>query len=97
MPKPPAPRPWLVPKSKRLSPAGRPRSGPGGVAVRALPRITVRAEADALELFDVAQQITGRPQHEAFALAVRAFVASLPDEAQAAIARAVRRRSAPNG
>ena len=87
----PKPRPWLVPKTQRLSPAGRPRSGPGGVAVRALPRLTVRATADTFRLFNAALAITGRPQHEAFALAVDAWVESLPPESRAAIERQVRK------
>lgn len=91
--KPPAPRPWVVPKSQRLSKAGRPRSGPAGVAVRSLPRLTVRAERDAVALWDAVQAITGRAGYDVFALALKAFVATLPAEAQAAIERTRKRHA----
>lgn len=85
-------RPWLVPKSQRLSPAGRPRSGPSGVAVRALPKLTIRAEGDAIALYRAVLGVTGRPGYDVFARAVDSFVTTLPRASQEAIARELRRR-----
>jgi hypothetical protein len=87
------PSPLPVPKSRRISNAGRKRRGPDGVAVRALPRLTVRAAAEVLTLFTVAQAVTGRLPHEAFSEAVRAWVDALPLEARQAIERERRKRA----
>lgn len=66
MPRKPVERPWVVPDDERLSPAGRPRSGPRGRAVRDLPRVTIRAERVALDAWDAILKADDRPAYVVF-------------------------------
>jgi hypothetical protein len=60
------PRPWVVPADEYLSGAGRPRTGPRGRAVRDLPRVTIRAERVALDLWERILQADDRPAYVVF-------------------------------
>lgn len=60
-----------------------------------MPRLTLRAEAEVIDAWHAALAITGRPPHEAFAVAVESWLAALPPEARAAIER--QRRKAGKG
>lgn len=64
--KPVEPRPWVVPPDERISPAGRPRTGPRGRAVRDLPRVTIRAERVALDAWDAILKADDRPAYVVF-------------------------------
>lgn len=60
------PRPWVVPPDEYLSNAGRPRTGPRGRAVRDLPRVTIRAERVALDLWERLLRADERPGYVVF-------------------------------
>lgn len=83
-------RPWLVDDDERLTPAGRPRSGPRGLAVRALPRLTVRAERPVIRLWLALTDTDERPGFELFREMVRAYVGTLPAGRRAEIERRAR-------
>lgn len=91
----PRPHDWVAqgPEDRR-GPQGRPRSGPKGVAVRQLPRVTVRAPGRTLATWEAICQAMELPAHDAFVAVLRAYLGSL-DAATAAkvvrLARTIRR------
>lgn len=70
---PRTPRPWVVPQDDKLSPAGRPRGGPKGKAVRELPRVTIRAQQAAIDAWLALVAADERPAWEVFADMVRHY------------------------
>jgi len=79
---------------KRLSSAGRPRAGPRGSAVRGLPRVTVRAERQAVALWRALlafETARGTPAFSMFHDIVKAAVNRLPAPKRAEVGRAARR------
>lgn len=90
---PKRPRPWLVTPDTRKNDAGRPRSGPDGVAVRELARITVRASALTLARWDALRERTGMPVQDLFEHLVNSFIAATMTTDQAAdLVRDAKRR-----
>lgn len=87
----PKPRPWLVDDDARKSLAGRPRSGPRGNAVRALPRITVRATSRTLALWRAALEAENLQAHDLLAALVASYLDALPEPRRDAIQRLARR------
>ena len=92
MPRRKAPRPWVVPEDARLSPAGRPRVGPRGVAVRELPRVTVRAEPQVIARWLALVDVDSRPAFEVFRDVIAAYVERLPAARRAELTRRLRDR-----
>jgi hypothetical protein len=96
MPRAPKPRPstWVATDDDRRGPQGRKRAGPGGVAVRQLPRLTLRAPGRALATWEAVCEVMELSAHDAFPAVLRAYLASL-DAASAAkvmrLARTIRR------
>lgn len=87
----PKPRPWLVDEDNRKGPQGRPRSGPRRLAVRQLPRITVRAVARDLALWAALLEVEGRQAHEAFPDVLAAYLEQLPAGRRDDVRRAAER------
>lgn len=83
-------RPWVVDDDDRLSPAGRPRSGPRGLAVRELPRLTIRADRAAIRTWLAYAATDERPRHVVFRELVSAAVAQLPAARRADVERRAR-------
>lgn len=79
MPRAPKPRPstWVATDDDRRGPQGRKRAGPGGVAVRQLPRVTVRAPGRALATWEAICAVMELPAHDAFVAVMRVYVAGL--------------------
>jgi hypothetical protein len=78
----------------RRGPQGRPRSGPKGIAVRQLPRVTVRALGRTLALWEAICETQALPAHEAFANALKAYLGTLDADTAAQVerrSRAIRR------
>jgi hypothetical protein len=92
MPRAPKPRPatWVATDDDRRGPQGRKRAGPGGVAVRQLPRVTVRAPGRALATLDAICEVMELPAHRAFVAVLRAYVASLDAPSAAKVLRLAR-------
>lgn len=82
----------LTRDENRKGPQGRPRSGPEGVAVRELARVTIRARAAVLAKWDVLREAENMPPHEFFEVLVESYFTRLPPERQGEIVRAARRR-----
>lgn len=87
----PKPRPWLIDEDHRKSLAGRPRSGPRGNAVRALPRVTVRATSRTLALWRAVMESENLQSHDALAAVVAAYLDALPESRREAVHRLARR------
>lgn len=87
----PKPRPWLVDDDSRKGPQGRPRSGPRRLAVRQLPRITVRAVSRTLSLWHAVLEIEDRQGHAVFDDMVTAYLEQLPASRRDEIVRKARR------
>ena len=86
------PRPWLVPDEERKGPQGRPRSGPEGVAVRELARITVRARARTLAFWDALRESERLSPYELFERLINSYLAQMAPERQNALMRDMKRR-----
>ena len=102
MPRAPKPRAydWVAASDEdRRGRQGRPRAGPGGVAVRQLPRVTIRATGRALSTWEALLAVQELSAHDAFAAVLRAYLAGL-DAATAAqvqrLARTIRRERYPD-
>jgi len=97
MPRAPKPRAydWVAENDDdRRGPQGRPRSGPRGVAVRELPRVTVRAPGRVLARWEAILEVQGLAAHDAFAAVTDAYMTLLDATTTAKItarARAIRR------
>jgi hypothetical protein len=93
MPRPRKPRPhdWVAASpDDRRGPQGRPRSGPGGVAVRTLPRVTIRALGRSLALWEAICEVQSLAAHDAFDAVLTAYVGTLETDTSARIARSAR-------
>ena len=87
----PRPHDWVAASpDDRRGPQGRPRSGPGGVAVRTLPRVTVRALGRSLALWEAICEVQGLPAHEAFDAVLRAYTGTLDADLAVEVTRAAR-------
>lgn len=82
----------LTTAENRKGPQGRKRSGPDGVAVREMARVTIRAPAAALATWDVLREDAQMAPHEFFALLVQSYFNRLEPEQQSQLQRAAKRR-----
>jgi hypothetical protein len=82
----------LTSDRNRKGPQGRKRSGPDGVAVRELARVTIRARGAVLAKWDVLREAENLAPHEFFELLVESYFTRLDPDRQGEILRAVRRR-----
>lgn len=80
----------VVPAADRLSPAGRPRSGPRGLAVRELPRLTIRAERAVIRRWLALVDTNDRPGHDVFRVLVADAIDALPADRRADVERRAR-------
>lgn len=90
---------WVASDDDRRGPQGRPRLGPKGVAIRQLPRLTVRAPAADLAMFDAIREALGVSPHLAFAAVVSAWLSRQGAATAARVtarARAIRRERYPD-
>ncbi len=77
--------------SARKDGRGRPRTGPRGLAVRELPRLTVRARGATCAVWEALRGVTERPAHELFADVLRVYLTELPEAEADAVTRAAKR------
>jgi hypothetical protein len=87
-------RPWLVSERTRKGPQGRPRTGPNGVAVRELDRVTIRARAAVLAQWDALREAEQLPPHDMFEALVTGYLNRMEPERRSALIRTARRRVA---
>lgn len=85
------PRPWLVRQDERLGPQGRHRSGPEGVAVRELARVTIRASARTLAYWDALRDAEQLPPHELFERLIENYLNRLEPDTRSALMRTAKR------
>jgi len=89
----------VVDEADRLSPAGRPRSGPRGLAVRELDRLTIRATRTTIRRYLAYLATDDRARHDVFRELVEAAIADLPADRRADVerrARAIARKEFAN-
>lgn len=90
MPRAPKPRPydWVASSDEeRRGRQGRKRAGPRGVAVRQLPRVTVRAPGRALATWEAVCEVQELAAHDAFVAVMRAYLAGLDATTAAKVQR----------
>ncbi len=85
------PRPWVVPVDAHKDGRGRPRTGPRGLAVRELPRLTLRAQGATCATWEALQGVTERPAHALLADVLRVYLAELPEAEAGAVRKAAKR------
>lgn len=88
----PKPSGEIVPDDDRKGPQGRPRSGPRNLAVRQLPRVTVRALGRTLARWEALLDVTGMQGHAVFDELLSAYLLNaVPDDVRREVEKRARR------